>query len=337
MPTAIDELDFTRQPISLDALTAGGRPKVLRGMCRHWPIVQKARESETAFAQALVAYDNGSPVDVLHMPPEARGVVGYNATIDGFNYRHFKVSVTDVLQRLAAYSRHDNVPGLAMQSALIEGCLPGFAEAHPMPLLDPSVQPRLWIGNTVTTPAHFDSSHNIAVVVCGRRRFTLFPPEQVANLYVGPIDFAPTVAAMSLPRLDEAGDPRYPRLEEALRHALVAELEPGDAIYMPPVWWHHVQSLERLNALVNYWWRPGAYAGHVPEPGLEALMHAILAYKALPKSERDAWKAMLEHYVFNDADPAEHIPTERRGVLGPLDASRVARLRQLAGKDKKGP
>ena len=137
MPTAIDELDFTRQPIGLDALVAGGRPRVLRGLCRHWPIVHKARESETAFAQALAAYDNGSPVDVLHMPPEARGVVGYNAAMDGFNYRHFKVSVTEVLQRLAAYSRHDSVPGLAMQSALIQGCLPGFAEAHPLPLLDP--------------------------------------------------------------------------------------------------------------------------------------------------------------------------------------------------------
>ena len=66
-------------------------------------------------------------------------------------------------------------------------------------------------------------------------------------------------------------------------------------------------------------------------------MHAILAYKALPKSERDAWKALLEHYVFNDADPAEHIPAERRGVLGPLDAGRAARLRQLAGKARKEP
>ena len=333
MPTAIDELDATRQPIGVEELMADGRPRVLRGLCRHWPIVRRAMESETAFAQAVVDYDSGHPVDVLHMPPEAHGVVGYNAAMDGFNYRHFRVSVTEVLQRLAAYSRHDGPsPGLAMQSALIRDCLPTFAQAHPMPLLDAAVQPRLWIGNRVTTPTHFDSSHNLGVVVCGRRRFTLFPPEQVANLYVGPPDFAPTAAAISLAPLDAPDDTRYPRLAEALRHAHVAELEPGDVIYMPPVWWHHVESLRPLNALVNYWWRPGAFAGHVPDQPLEALMHALLAFRALPRGEREAWKALLEHYVFNDADPAAHIPPERRGVLGPLDPRTVAKLRRLAGK-----
>ncbi|MGH8122841.1 MAG: cupin-like domain-containing protein, partial [Rudaea sp.] len=168
----------------------------------------------------------------------------------------------------------------------------------------------------------------IAVVACGRRRFTLFAPEQVRNLYVGPLDFAPTAAAMSVPRLDAGDDPRYPRLQDALAHAQVAELEPGDAIYIPPLWWHHVASLEQLNALVNYWWRTAVFPGHVAEPGLNALMHCILAYKSLPRAERDAWKTLLNHYVFGDEDPA-HIPEARRGVLAPLTPEIVARLKQL--------
>ncbi len=332
MPTAIGELPLDSTNL-LQQIVEGGRPRVLRGLCRDWPIVKLARQSDTAFAQGLLAHDNGTPVDALLMPPEAQGLVGYNAAMDGFNYKHFRVTVTQVLQRLAAYSRQDgDTPGLAMQSALIATSLPGLIEAHSIPFLDPSVQPRLWMGNRVTTPAHFDSSHNLAVVACGRRRFTLFPPEQVRNLYVGPLDFAPTAAAISLAPLDAVDDPRYPRLKDAVAHAQVADLEPGDAIYIPPVWWHHVESLERLNALVNYWWRPAIVAGHAVEPGLDALMHCILAYRSLPRAERDAWKTLLDHYVFADEDAASHIPDERRGVLGPPTAETLARLRQLAGK-----
>ena len=329
MPAAIEEVQLTGQAITLEDIVDAGRPRVLRGLCRDWPMVQLARQSDTAFAQGLIGYDNGTPVDALVIPRGEDGIVGYNADLTDFNYQHFRVSVTKVLQRLAQYSGQDDAPGLAMQSALISNCLPGLAQAHSIPFLAPDIQPRLWMGNQVTTPAHFDSSHNIAVVACGRRRFTLFPPEQVRNLYVGPLDFAPTAAAISLPRLDASADPRYPRLKDALAEAQVAELEPGDAIYIPPVWWHHVASLERLNALVNYWWRPAAFPGHVAEQPLNALMHCILALKSLPRAERDAWKAVLEHYVFADEDPAAHIPPELRGVLGPLTPELVAKLKLL--------
>ncbi|MGH8026278.1 MAG: cupin-like domain-containing protein, partial [Pseudoxanthomonas sp.] len=235
----------------------------------------------------------------------------------------------EALRRLAAYSRHDGVtPGVALQSALIPACLPGFTPEHPLPLLDAAIQPRLWIGNRVTTPTHFDASHNLAVVVCGRWRFTLFAPEQVGNLYIGPLDFAPTGAAISMARLDQADDPRFPRLRQALAQSLVSELEAGDAIYIPPVWWHHVASLERLNALVNYWWKPMTGQGVAPESVLGALMHAILALKPLSGSEREAWKRLFDHYVFNDQDPAAHIPVERRNLLGRLTPQMVEQIKQ---------
>ena len=330
MSTPVDEHPGSNhaEPARLMAdVVAGERPLVIRGLCNDWPVVRQSRRSFSDFAQVLTALDNGSPVDVLHMPPEANGIVGYNAAMDGFNYRHFKVSITDVLTRLAAYSRgQGEVPGVALQSALISECMPMFTDTHPMPLLAPAVQPRLWIGNRVTTPAHFDASRNLAVVVCGRRRFTLFPAEQVANLYVGPLDFAPTGAAitMTCPHAPDFG--RYPRLRDALDNALVAELEPGDAIYLPPLWWHQVESLEPLNALVNYWWL-SPQAAERP-PALGALLHARLAFAALPPTERHNWRMLFDHYVFGDADPAGHIPEARRGVLGDLDGEAIRKLRE---------
>ena len=66
-----------------------------------------------------------------------------------------------------------------------------------MALLDEKILPRIWLGNRITTPAHVDEWNNVGCVVAGRRRFTLFPPEQITNLYIGPLDFAPTGAAMA--------------------------------------------------------------------------------------------------------------------------------------------
>lgn len=327
MPEAIEEIPAASLR-SLEALMGSHEPRVLRGLCRDWPIVAAARASDTAFAQALAAYDNGTPVDTLRMPPEADGIVGYREDFAAFNYDRYRVSVTQVLQRLAAASREARPPGIALQSALIPSCMPGFAEAHPLPLLEPSIAPRLWIGNRVTTPVHFDEYHNIAVAIAGRRRFTVFPIGQIANLYIGPPDFAPTGAAIGIARLDRPDDPRYPRLREALAHARQAELEPGDAIYLPPLWWHHVESLEALNALVNYWWRPAPHDRYGADTALGALMHAILTFRNMPPELRAAWRTVFDHYAFDEEPPGRHLPAERRGLLGEITPELAAELKR---------
>jgi hypothetical protein len=328
MPSAIEECPAAERPRRLEEIVGRDRPLVIRGLCKDWPMVRWAGESDTAFARGLAGLDNGTPVDALRMPPEEDGVIGYNAAFDGFNYEHHRVSITQGLQRLAQYSRQPDAPGLAMQSAPIAACLPGLLQDHPMPWLEPAIQPRIWIGNRVTTPAHFDEFHNLAVVACGGRRFTLFPPEQVRNLYIGPLDFAPTGAAIGIARLDRPDDPRFPRLKQALAHAQVAELLPGDAIYIPPMWWHHVASLERINALVNYWWKPVPRHGVASETALGSLLHCILGFRALPAAERAAWRELLDYYVFADEEPLAHIPDARRGIHGELTPELVDRLRQ---------
>lgn len=313
---------------TMHELVALGRPLVLRGLVDAWPAVAWSHRSGTEFARGLAGLDNGADVDALVMAPEEDGCVGYNADLSDFNYDHYRVSVTEGLRRLAHEARQERPHGVAIQSAPIAACLPGFADTHPLPLLDPAIAPRLWIGNRVTTPAHFDEFHNVACVIGGRRRFTLFAPEQVANLYIGPLDFAPTGAAISLARLDRPDDPRFPLLRQALAAAFEAELQPGDAIYIPPLWWHHVASLERLNALVNYWWKPVPPGGVAPGTALGALMHAILVFRALPAAERAAWRTLLDHYAFGENDPATHIPPARRGLLGTLTPTQAEALRE---------
>src|SRR4029077_8155459 len=127
-------------------------------------------------------------------------------------------------EQVLRYAAFASAPAVAAQSALLRDCLPGFAADNPLGLLDPEVLPRIWLGTAITTPTHLDEWNNIGCVVSGRRRFTLFPPEQIANLYVGPLDFAPTGAPMSLVSLRQPDLTRFPKFRSALAAAVTAEL-----------------------------------------------------------------------------------------------------------------
>lgn len=302
-----------------DVVLAQYRPAVLRGFVRDWPAVARSLESMESIGRYLSAFDSGLPVDALMMAPHVKGRVFYSDDMRGFNFSRDKATITEVTDKLRRYAKFDNRPSLVVQSALIADCLPGFAAENRLAVLDSSVQPRIWLGGGVTTPAHFDESSNVACVVAGTRRFTLFPPEQVRNLYIGPFGHAPTGTPISLASLANADFRKFPRLREALAAAFVAVLEPGDAIYIPALWWHHVQSLAKYNILVNYWWKGSPDAVTNPDTALNCLLHCLLVLRHLPRAQRDAWRALFDHYVFSaEATSFDHIPEHVRGVLGDI-------------------
>jgi Cupin-like domain len=322
-----------------EALESGGEPAVLRGLVASWRAVALGRDSPPALVDYLRRLDNGTPVDAIMTPPEAAGRIFYSEGMNGFNFVRNRLSISSVAEQVLRYGGGCvRPPAVAVQSAQIRDCLPGFTADNPLGVLDPAVQPRIWLGNAITTPTHLDEWHNIGCVVSGRRRFTLFPPDQIANLYIGPLDFAPTGAPMSLVRLDQPDFERFPRFRDALAAAQTAVLGPGDAIYIPPLWWHHVESLDPFNLLVNYWWHVlgGAAVGAVS--GFDALLVSILNLRTLPAPARAAWRALFEHYVFGDqAGVTGHIPPQRHGLLGSLTPAEAERLReQIAQRLKTG-
>jgi hypothetical protein len=309
------------------------RPVILRGFVRDWPAVKQALDSPAALVRYLSRFDSGKTVDALLTAPEIDGQLFYNEDMTGFNFLRNRLPLAAVAEQVLRYAEFPKSPAVAAQSALIRDCLPGFAEENRLSIVDANVLPRIWLGNRITTPTHVDEWNNIGCVVAGRRRFTLFPPEQIANLYIGPLDFAPTGAPMSLVSLRNTDFARYPKFREALAAAYVAEAGPGDAVFIPPLWWHHVESLERFNVLVNYWWHDKVGDGALADSAFEVLLHGILSIRALPPATRRAWGAFFEQYVFGD-DPGAtaHIPEHRRGILGTLSAEQLAGLRAHLAK-----
>jgi hypothetical protein len=317
--------DFIRREVIESA-----RPAVLRGLVDNWPVVAAGKESPAAVVERLRRLDNGTAVDAIMMSPEFAGRVSYNETMSGFNFVRNRLAISAVAQQVLRYAAFPNPPSVAVQSALVRDCLPGFSEENSLPLLDASVLPRIWLGNAIVTPTHLDEWNNIGCVVAGRRRFTLFPPGQIANLYIGPIDFAPTGAPMSLVSLRDPDFARFPKFRDALEAAVTADLGPGDAIYIPPLWWHHVESLEPFNLLVNYWWHAVAGLETGSDSAFDSLIHAILNVRPLPAATREAWRALFDHYVFGEpTEVTKHIPANRRGVLGKLAPADAAKVREF--------
>lgn len=309
------------------ALQASSGPTVLRGLVGHWPMVAAARES----MQAAVAYLHGftradaPPVVATVAAPEAGGRVFYNGDLSGFNFRQEHIPLRTVLDTLLKYAGHPSPPMIYVASTTIDTWLPGFSDDNGLSLGERDPLASIWIGNRTRIAAHQDVPDNIACVVAGRRRVTLFPPDQLRNLYIGPLDFTPAGQAISLVDFAAPDLDRFPRFAEALRHAQVAELEPGDAVLIPSMWWHHMEGLEPFNVLVNYWWRDVPDWMDTP---MNVLMYALMTLRDLPPHERETWKDVFRHYVFEaDADTAAHIPEQARRLLSPLDETRARDLR----------
>jgi hypothetical protein len=330
---AIAEIDCARslqlrgdgsQPLP-DEILASATPLVLRGLVADWPLVRAARSSARAADAYLRRFYRDATVLATHAPAETGGRIFYNDDLSGFNYSAQMVRFDQVLAVLQAHLDDANPPTFYVGSTTVDTCLPGLREENPLNFGDRDPLASIWLGNRTHIPAHYDLPDNLACVAAGRRRFTLFPPEQLKNLYVGPLDFTPAGQSVSLVDLRQPDLQRFPLFAEALAHAQSAELGPGDALFIPSMWWHDVQGLEPFNILINYWWRQSPAWMDTP---FNTLLLGLLTMRDLLPAQRRAWQEIFRHYVFDsDGSEAAHLPPAARGVLAPLDAAGARALR----------
>ena len=318
---AVDADTFLRE------VAGASMPVVLRGQVADWPAIAAGRAGPRAMADYIARFGGGEPVDTMIGPPRIEGRFFYSPDWTGFNFVRQKVPLPGLMAELLRLAEGgDPAPhAIYANAAAAATHFPGWSEANRLDL-PIAATARLWIGNAVAVATHYDASPNIACVVAGHRRFTLFPPEQLANLYIGPLDHTIAGPPVSMVDPDAPDWDRYPRFAEAWRAAQIAELGPGDAIFIPALWWHHVRSRDRMNVLVNYWWGEGDSAS----PFL-ALVHAIMAVRDRPSAERQAWRSWFDHLVFDDAAGAAgaHLPEAVRTVLGAPGDERRQRIQRF--------
>ena len=307
-----------------DEVYDSAEPMLLRGLVADWPALECDRSIEAA-AGYLGRFGANAPVTVFVGDASIDGRFFYNEDCTAFNFRSGKAPLPQVLERLAAPDRDDAFATIYVGSTPVDQWLPGFRARNDLRWSVPDALASFWLGNETRISAHYDFPNNVACVVAGRRRFTLLPPDQLANLYVGPMENTPAGQPISLVDFHAPDFARHPRFAEAAKHARTALLTPGDALYIPSMWWHHVESLAAFNLLVNYWWCDTPdYLGS-PSP---ALLHAMLSLRALPARQKQVWRRLYDHYVF-DADEAtyKHIPQQGRGHLAPFTEKSAKQLR----------
>jgi hypothetical protein len=313
-------------PASLtDAILTSTEPLVMRGLVAGWPLVQAALVSPQAGAAYLRRFYRGAKVVAMLGAPDMAGRFFYNAELDGMNFETVYAKLDVVLDELDVHCADLDPPTIYVGSTTVDVVLPEFRSENDLPLgaLDPLMS--LWIGNRTTIAAHYDLPDNIACVAAGHRRFTLFPPAQLKNLYIGPLDFTPAGQSISLVDIKHPDFEKFPLFGEAERHAQVAELGPGDAIFIPSMWWHHIEALDSFNILLNYWWRQSPPWMDTPS---SALMLALMTIRDLPPAQRTAWKELFRHYVFDsDGSESAHIPPRARGSLAPFDLDKAKLMR----------
>jgi hypothetical protein len=321
-PTEIAGRDL--KPASFQEILEGCRPVVLRGLVAEWPVVKAARTSPRDLRDYLATFDAGGQVDVFLGDPAIAGKYYYNASFEGFNFERRMMKFGEAVETITEAVERPGGSSVYCGSVPTADYLPGFDAGNPMPLPGPTAA-RIWLGTASNVSSHYDTLDNVACIIAGARRFTLFSPELIGKLYVGPIDRTMAGQPVSLAASSGGDDQQFPLFREIKDQALVAELGPGDALYLPKLWWHQVEATAPFNGLVNYWW--DAFSQGPDAPYMSLLLSMItIAERPLP--ERQAWKAFFEHYVFRtNGHPLAHIPAHLHGLLGPLKPDNYGKIR----------
>ncbi|MCX7282788.1 MAG: cupin-like domain-containing protein [Novosphingobium sp.] len=316
-----------------DAVIVNGQPVVIRGLGADLPAVAAGPAAPDEALRYLAQFDSGHSPQVFSAGEDTAGRYFYNDDLTGFNFERLAMPLAQAFSRMLDHAAGKLAGSCYIGSLAAPHYLPGFREANALPIVPATIDPLLWIGNASHVACHYDAYENLACVLYGSRRFTLYPPDAIGDLYVGPIDHTMAGQPVSMAAADPH-NPAYPRFAAAQARALVVDLGPGDALFLPKLWWHQVEATAPVNVMLNYWWDATATG---PDAPMLSMLHALIAIAERPDAERAAFRAFFDHFVFRpDGHPLAHLPEARRGVLQSLRGGGYGQIRAMIVRALRG-
>lgn len=309
------------------------QPAIIRSLVSDWPLVKAANQSASSAVDYLKPLDKGAITSALVGSPDIKGRFFYNDKLTELNFKRAQVTLSIGLDRLLAIKDNSDPYAIAMQALQLEDVMPDFQPLHDQSLLNDSIKPNIWVGNRAVVAPHYDINDNLACVAAGSRKFTLFPPEQINNLYLGPTLNTPAGVPISLVDIRDPDLKRFPKYTQALDAGFEATLGAGDAIFIPALWWHGVESLETFNILVNYWW--GDNQDNKFSPG-DSLLHCMMSISKLDPAKRESWRHIFDYYVFKTmGEPADHLPKDLNDIMTDLSTEQESAIGEFLAEQLK--
>lgn len=316
--------------VDISAIIEVGDPVIFRGAYKDKPLVSAGLISDSAAMEHLRKFDAKRKLTGFIAAPEHKGRFFYNDDATALDFDRVHIDLDPFLDALTIANESTSPTAYYAGSTDLKTYFPDMLETDDLALghavfRDIAPLTSIWIGNRSVAATHFDMSNNIAACMVGHRRFTLFPPDQIANLYPGPLSPTPAGQIVSMIDLRNPNTDKYPNISKALEVAQVAELGPGDVLIYPAMWWHQVEALDDFNVLINYWWND---TPRFLENPMNTLMHGLLSLRERPDYERRAWRSLFDYYLFGDPDlPRAHLDPTAHGMLAGLDEPAARRLR----------
>lgn len=210
---------ITPDTIPYDDLFSQNQPIILKGLVKEWPLVKAGQVSAQQPANSLMAqleqHYNKRPLLVYKAPAENKARFGYNKSCTAFNFSSNRSTISEVFDAIRSQLSQEEHDYFYINSLRFDE---GFPELNQTNKLDfdhaefNNNQPvsKIWLGTESVAAAHFDQPKNIACCVAGKRRFTLFPPDQINNLYPGPLSPTPGGQVVTLADLSQPDFNRFP-------------------------------------------------------------------------------------------------------------------------------
>jgi cupin-like protein len=311
-------------------------PVLVSGLFEHSSLLAglKSRSTLDGKLSLLGEHFGDREVDFCAMPPESKGhylpeLVPVLGPGDDVSVRG--VPFSEFARRLkAAPSTGEYV---YMQDGVIEPDSP-VRDALKFDFLKfanpQGVRSKFWIGSDGQVfNLHYDDFLNFICMFEGTKRVTMFPPDQLPNMYHAPLDVLCGYAPTTHIKLLEADLERHPKFRTALEHARVAILEPGDALVIPPFWWHHVESFSPMHVMVNNFVTTVPFSSFLEL--WKCLSEALRQMAHASAAERARARESFHRAVHGDADASREHPLSARAwqvaqTVSPTWRKHLARL-----------
>ena len=254
-PRHLDRLDNPDPDWFVQEYVVKQRPAVITGVASSWSAMRWSPDYfRTAFAGAAIRYETWDGDESINDPLEFQDKqVFVESTMAEFVDLMRQGSRPSRKHYCAQFRIFDVLPQLRRDFPPMERYM-GFSRLYPARLQKLlQIAPFLWLGPAgVISTLHFDRSHNFFVQIHGRKKWIHIPPEQSDHLYfpcagfnAGLFHFSPV-------------DPEHPDLERwplyARAEPIETIVEPGELVFTPAGWWHHVRALD-TSISMNFFWQ----------------------------------------------------------------------------------